>query len=508
MTAVTPAAACARAGRREWAGLAVLALPTMVVAMDLTVLHLAAPAISTQLRPSGGQLLWILDVYGFLTAGCLMAMGALGDRFGRRRLLLTGAAAFAVASVLAAYAPTAETLIAARALLGVAGATLMPSTLALLSSLFTDPAQRTFAVAVWMTCFVAGEAVGPLAGGALLQYFWWGSVFLIAVPVMAVLLWAGPRLLPEHRAAAHSLGPFDVAGAALSLAAVLSFVHGVKSLSGTGLGPAPLAWVVIGAVAAAAFVRRQRRAAHPLVDLALFRLPAFRAALGTLTLTVAAMAGTQLLLMQYLQAVLGLSPLEAGLWTLPAITGGIAGTLLAPRLAARAGRHTVIAGGLLLAAAGTPLILFAGPHGGLPWAVTGFAVLYTGVTPTLALTTDAIVRAAPEKRAGLASAVSESGAELGLALGMALFGSLGLTVYRTVLTDRAPESLPPTALNAAQETIASAVSTAHDLPAALGSPLLTAAQAAFTTSLHLTAAATSAALLLATALLRPWRTRR
>jgi DHA2 family multidrug resistance protein-like MFS transporter len=187
----------ARAGRREWFGLAVIALPCVVYAMDLTVLNLALPALTEDLRPGSAQLLWIVDIYGFVVAGLLITMGTLGDRIGRRRLLLIGAAAFAGASVFAALSGSAEMLIAARALLGVGGATLAPSTLSLIRTMFTYPPERTVAIGVWITSFSAGAAVGPLAGGLLLERFWWGSVFLPALPVMGLLLAVGPRLLPK-----------------------------------------------------------------------------------------------------------------------------------------------------------------------------------------------------------------------------------------------------------------------------------------------------------------------
>ncbi len=225
-----------RAGRREWIGLAELALPTLLLALDISVLFLALPELSADLGADRTEQLWITDIYGFMVAGLLVTMGTLGDRIGRRRLLLAGAAAFAAASVLAAYASSPEMLIAARALLGVAGATLGPSTLALISSLFADPAQRGQAIALWFSCFLAGGALGPLVGGVLLELFWWGSVVLVGVPVMALLLVLGPRLLPEDRA--PDAGRLDPASVALALAAMLPWSTGSRRSRGRA-GPRP-----------------------------------------------------------------------------------------------------------------------------------------------------------------------------------------------------------------------------------------------------------------------------
>jgi MFS transporter, DHA2 family, multidrug resistance protein len=317
-----------RAGRREWIGLAVIALPCLLVTMDLTVLYLAVPELSADLGPSSSQLLWITDIYGFLIAGSLITMGTLGDRIGRRRLLLIGAAAFGVASVVAAFSTSAEMLIAARAVLGVAGATLAPSTLSLIRNMFLDPRQRTFAIGVWAASFSAGAGIGPLLGGVLLEYFWWGSVFLLAVPVMVLLLVLGPVLLPEFRDPAA--GRLDVVSAALSLAAVLAVIYGLKRIAEDGLGWLPIVSILAGLAVGAVFLRRQRTLADPLIDLRLFRVPAFSASLATNTLTLFVAYGVFLFIAQYLQLVLGLSPLEAGLWTAPSSGGFIAGSMLAP----------------------------------------------------------------------------------------------------------------------------------------------------------------------------------
>jgi len=223
------------ATRREWAGLAVLALPTLLVSIDVFVLLLALPRLSQDLHASSTQQLWISDIYGFLLAGFLVTMGTLGDRMGRRRLLLAGATAFGLASVLAAYAGSPAMLIAARALLGIAGATLSPSTLALISNMFRQPRQRAVAIGVWMACFMAGAAIGPVAVGVMLEHFWWGSVFLLGVPAMALLLALGPVVLPEYRAPAA--GRLDLGSVALSLAAIMPVVYGLTELARTGWRP-------------------------------------------------------------------------------------------------------------------------------------------------------------------------------------------------------------------------------------------------------------------------------
>ncbi|MEW5961552.1 MAG: MFS transporter, partial [Chloroflexota bacterium] len=344
----------AKAGRREWIGLAVLMLPTLLIVMDLTVLHLAVPHLSAALQPSSTQLLWIVDIYGFMIAGSLITMGTLGDRIGRRKLLLMGAAAFGLASVLAAFSTNAEMLIAARAVLGVAGATLMPSTMSLIRNMFHNERERTVAIGIWVSGFSAGSAIGPLVGGFLLEHFWWGSVFLLGVPVMAVLLVTGPLLLPEHRD--PQPGRFDLLSAGMSLAAVLLVIYGLKQVAENGLGWLPTLSVGVGLVIGLAFVHRQRRLADPLIDLRLFRTPAFSASLATYTLGIFAAFGTFLFIAQYLQLVLGLSPLQAGLWSVPGAIAFIITSNLAPRLGQRVRPAVMVAGGLGLAAIGLGLL--------------------------------------------------------------------------------------------------------------------------------------------------------
>ena len=487
-----------RATRREWIGLAVIALPCLLYSMDLTVLNLAVPQLSADLKPSSAQLLWIVDIYGFMVAGSLITMGTLGDRIGRRRLLLIGAAAFGVASVLAAFATSAEMLIATRALLGVAGATLAPSTLSLIRNMFLDPGQRTVAIGVWVTSYSVGGAIGPLLGGVLLEYFWWGSVFLLAVPVMVLLLVVGPWLLPEFRD--PDAGRLDVTSAGLSLAAVLLMIYGLKRIAEAGLDWVPAVSIALGLALGALFVRRQRTLADPLIDLALFRVPAFSASLGTYMLACFVAFGAYVFIAQYLQLVLGLSPLQAGLWTVPSMLAFVAGSMLVPPIARRFRPGHVVAGGLLFAAAGFGVLAQVDAASGLALLVIGSVVYSLGLSPVIVLATDLVVGSAPVERAGSASAISETSSELGGALGIAILGSIGTAVYRRAMAEVVPAGVPAEAAEAARATLGGALAAAERLPAQLGGAVLGPAREAFTQGLQLTAII-CAAVVLATALL-------
>ncbi len=475
-----------RAGRREWIGLAVIALPCLLYSMDLTVLNLAVPSLTADLQPSGTQLLWIVDVYGFFVAGSLITMGALGDRIGRRRLLLIGASAFGAVSVLAAFAPNAETLIVARAALGVAGATLAPSTLSLLRTMFHDPHQRTFAIGVWIASFSAGAALGPVLGGVLLDRFWWGSAFLLAVPVMALLLVVGPVLLPESRE--PNPGRLDLVSAGLSLTAVILSIYGIKELAQGGVDGRSLGAVAAGLLVGGLFVRRQRTLDDPFLDLSLLRRRAFRAALSVNTFSFIGIAGAFVFVSQYLQLVAGLSPLQAGLWGLPSAMAFVTGSLAAPRIVRRFRPATVVAVSLAVAAVGFAMLTRT-DDGGLGVLVAGSVVFALALTPVITLSTDLIISTAPAERAGAAAAMSETSIEFGGALGIAVLGSLGTAVYRSGLADSMPSGVPAGAVHQARDTLAGAVDAAADLPARLAGPLVDAARMAFTDGMHVAVAA-------------------
>ncbi|WP_327150247.1 MFS transporter [Nocardia sp. NBC_01329] len=472
----------ATAGRKEWIGLAVLALPTLLISMDMSVLYLAIPQISAALEPSSSQLLWILDVYGFLVAGFLITMGTVGDRIGRRKLLLIGAVAFGIASVVAAYSSSAEVLIATRALLGVAGATLMPSTLALIRNMFHDQKQRTTAIGVWMTSFMVGMVIGPLIGGIMLEHFWWGSVFLVAVPAMVLLVVAGPMLLPEYRD--PNPGKLDLLSAALSLAAVIGIIYGIKDLAENSLGVTPVLVLTAGLVLGAVFIARQRRLANPLVDLRLFGNVKFSGALIALMVTMLAMGGLFLLLAQYLQLVLGLSAFQAGLWTMPEAAAMVVGTVLVSALAPRIRPAYLMAGGLLTSIVGYAIFTQLSGGDDLAIIVTGMVVFSLGLSPMSVLGLDMIVGAVDPARAGAASAVSETGQEFSIALGVAVIGSIGTAVYRSQMTDAMPTGLPAETADAAKDTLAGALHVSGQLPEQLGAELATAARQAFTQALE------------------------
>jgi DHA2 family multidrug resistance protein-like MFS transporter len=475
-----------RAGTREWIGLAVLALACLLYVMDLTVLHLAVPKISEDLHPSSAQLLWIIDIYGFMVAGFLVTMGTLGDRIGRRKLLLIGAAAFGAVSVLAAFSTSPEMLIASRALLGIAGATLAPSTLSLIFAMFDDPKQRSVAIGVWISAFSAGSAIGPVLGGILLEHFWWGSVFLLALPVMALLLVLGPIVLPEYRA--PDAGRLDLPSAGLSLVAVLALIFGLKQIAQDGLGPLQVGSIALGLGAGFAWVRRQLTLPDPMIDVRLFRIPSFSAALTVNFLAIFMAVGYFLFVAQYLQLVLGLSPLTAGLWSVPSAIGFIVGSNVAPRIVHRVRPAWIIGTGLAIAGSGLAILTRVGGADGLGVLVLASVVISLGFGPVMGLTTELIVGSAPPERAGAASGISETAIELGGALGISILGSIGVAIYRSEVARSIPASIPADAVAAARDTLGGATGVAAALPGGLAATLLDVARNAFVHGMQVVAA--------------------
>ncbi|MGW4498980.1 MFS transporter [Micromonospora sp. NPDC004336] len=481
----------ASAGVRAWAGMALLALPTVLLGLDVTVLYLVLPAMAADLGPSAAQTLWIMDAYGFLLAGFLVTMGRLGDRLGRRRLLMIGISAFAAVSVFAAFAPNPELLIAARALLGIAGATLMPSTLSLISNMFPDARQRAVAIGVWATMFAVGMAAGPILGGVLVDRFWWGAAFLVAVPVAVVVLMSGRALLPEY--ADPRAGRLDLGSVALSLAVLLPIVYAVKHAAAQGLDAGVVVAVVVGSTAGVVFWRRQRRLADPLLDVTLFRNRAFGVALTVLLVGLVGVGGTMYLVTQYLQLVEGLSPFVAGLWMGPPALAMFAAGIGAPVLARRIRPGYVMGGTLGVSLIGYGLLATSGPHDELPVAAA-FALVYLGLGAIAALGTEIVVGAAPAAKSGSAASLSETVQELGIAIGVAILGSLTTAVYRANLT--LPEALSESQRAALADSLGAAAAIADDLPGGA----LVDARLAFTTGVNVASLVAGLAIAAATVL--------
>ncbi|WP_431982746.1 MFS transporter [Streptomyces qinglanensis] len=448
-----------RAGWREWTGLALLALPTMLLGLDVTALYLVVPSLAADLNPTVTETLWIMDAYGFFIAGFLITMGTLGDRVGRRRLLMIGMAAFGGASVFAAFAPSALWLIVARALLGVAGATLMPSTLSLISNMFTNVRQRALAIGVWATMFALGMAAGPVVGGALVAGFWWGAAFLIAVPVAVLVLTGAPALLPEYRTPA---GRPDLLSVGLSLAAMLPGIYAIKHAAAHGIDIQALAAVLVGGSASVAFVRRQLRLSEPLLEMKLFTSRTFSAALSVLLIGLVGLGGVMFLVTQYLQLVAGFSPTTAGLWMGPPALAMLIGAIGAPFVASCVSPGVVMSATLALSLSGYALLALAGTDNKLS-VIAGFALVYLGLGVIAALGTDIVVGAAPAEKSGSAAALSETVQELGIAAGVALLGSLTTVIYRSKA--EAPSGLSPSAADTYGDSLSGASSLADQLPA-------------------------------------------
>lgn len=480
---------------RQWLALVVLTLTVIMLAVDGTVLALAVPALTADLGASATQVLWIGDIYSFAIAGLLVTMGNLADRIGRKRLLLIGSAGFGVASMLAAYATSPELLIAARALLGVFGATLMPSTLAIVRNVFEDPRQRTRAIAIWSAGATAGAAAGPLVGGALLEHFWWGSVFLINVPVVLLVIVTGVFLLPESFNADRAR--IDIWSALLSITTIVPVVYAVKHLVGTGLDWSVPTTFIMGVLAGWLFVRRQRRLETPLIDLDLFRIPAFSGAVGANALAIFAFVGLLFFLSQYLQLVRGLSPLQAGLAELPSAIASAAVVLVVTVSVRWLGLGRAIGTGLFIAALGLVFLAVAESLPGLIWVIIALAVVGLGAGLAMTLSTDAVVSSAPKSRAGAAASIAETAYELGVAMGIAVLGSLHTALYRANLPSL--DGVAEPAASAIHQSLAAGT-------AAVGAAdpeLLSIAQHAFTSGMQVTALI--AAALLVVAALMAWR---
>ncbi|WP_454299707.1 MFS transporter [Salana multivorans] len=454
-----------RAGAKQWWGLAVLVTPSTLLFMMLTILFVAAPSMAQDLNPTGTQLLWILDIYGFVMAGFLVAMGVLGDRVGKRLLMVIGAIVFAVISVVASLTTDPSLMIAWRALLGLGAAMMVPSTLGLIFVLFADARQRGVAIGVWAGGISAGVALGPLLSGLLLEVFGWQATFLVAVPIMALVAIGAPLLLPEHR---DTTARIDLFSALLLVAGLLAIIYAIKRFAAQEPAGPSIGLIAAGVLIGLWFVIRQLRAERPLLDVRLFANRTVSGALAVFLLAAAALGGIYSLFTQYLQQVQGLSPLEAGFAILPAAAVLIVVSTLSPVFARRFRPGNVIAIGLLTQVIGYILFTQLDPGTGLALVIGSFVLTYPGVAPAMALTTDLVVGSVPPEKAGGASGLATTANDLGISLGIAVIGSIGIATYRSQITQLLPGGLPADATAAASRSIDGALTAAAELPGALG----------------------------------------
>ncbi|MEU6552391.1 MFS transporter [Streptomyces sp. NPDC046915] len=489
MSGTTTAASALRrraagAGANRWVVLVVLCVSLLLVALDATVLHVAVPAVTEDLRPGAIELLWIVDIYPLVCASLLILFGTLGDRVGRRRVLLLGYALFGVASAVAAFAPSAQVLILARALLGVGGAMIMPATLSILRQVFPDRRERALAIGIWSAVAAVGAAVGPLLGGFLLEHFWWGSVFLVNIPLMLVSLPVGRLLLPESTGARN--GPWDVVGALMAAVGLFGVVLGVKRLGGGEpvadvLTVAPL---VVGAGLLFLFVRRQRRRPYPLVDLRMFGRPAFSTAVGCIVLAMLALVGLELIAAQYLQLVLGLSPLATGLRLLPLTLAAMAAGLAGARMLRRFGPRRMVCFGFCLTAAAVLTLTGMGGRDNTVLLLAGFLLLGFGLETTLFGAYESMLSEAPAEQAGGAAAIGETSYQLGAGIGIALLGSVMNAAYAPGLAS--VPGVPAPAAASAGHSLGEAYEVAAQLGGKAGGALRRAARESFVHGLHVT----------------------
>ncbi|MQY13172.1 Antiseptic resistance protein [Streptomyces sp. RB5] len=483
-----------RGGAGRWTVLIVLCSSLLLVALDATVLHVAVPSLTEDLRPSSTDLLWIVDAYPLVAASLLILFGTLGDRVGRRRVLLLGYALFGVASALAASAHNPGVLIAARALLGVGGAMIMPATLSILRHVFPDRRERALAIGIWSATAAVGAAIGPLLGGFLVEHYWWGSVFLVNIPLMIVAVPVGRWLLPES--VEGRSGPWDVLGALMAASGLFGLVYAVQQ---TGAGGGPLRVSVFGPALAgilllALFVRRQRRRTHPLVDIRVIRRRAFGTAVGCIVLAMLALVGLQLIAVQYLQLVLGFTPLQAGVRLIPLTFAAIAAGLLGARMLARFGPRLMVALGFVLTAVAVLGLVAMGQHDQPVILNAGFVLLGFGLETTLFGSYESMLSEAPVEQAGGAAAIGETSYQLGAGIGIALLGSVMNAFYRPGVTD--VPGVPAGAARAAGNSLGEAYEVAHELGGPRGAALRTAAREAFVHGMHVTLVVSAGLLLL------------
>ena len=467
--------------RRSWLAVVVLSVSLLMIGLDNTILNVALPTLQRSLGASSSQLQWTVDAYLLVFAGLLLAAGNLGDRIGRRRTLQTGLVVFGLGSTLAALSATAGELIASRAVMGLGGALIMPSTLSIIANIFTG-AQRARAIAVWTAVAGLGIALGPVTGGWLLQHYWWGSIFLVNVPIAALTLFAGFFLVPESRDPAA--GRPDPLGIVLSVAGLLTLVYAIIEAPTRGwTGPRTLISFAAALLFLALFVAWELRTTHPMLQPQLFRDRRFSAASASIALAFFALFGVLFFLTQYLQLVLGYTPFQAGARTVPVAAGLIAGSALSAPANIRLGTKITVALGMLLAAGGLMVLTRATPTSGYSTVLAALLLAGTGIGLAMAPATDSVMGSLPLAKASVGSAMNDTARLVGGALGVAVLGTTVNQVYRAHIFAVAAQ-LPPVAAVPVRDSLQAALQVAGHLGPAQSSALRDAARLAFTDAVN------------------------
>ncbi|WP_208589659.1 MFS transporter [Gracilibacillus suaedae] len=486
---------------REWSGLIVLMLPLFMLATDISVLYLAMPSISADLIPSSSQMLWILHIGEFLSISFVLTMGRLADRIGRRKLLIFGVSIYGIGSAFAAFALNPEMLIALRALLGIATATVMPASMALLRNMFVDQKQFSFAIALYISTFSAGSALGPPLGGFLVEYFWWGAAFLANIPFAALFLMFS-WLLPTYRDR-QAKNP-DHVSVAFSLVSILGVIYGFQQIAENGIATTYIVSIAVGMIFGWLFIKRQQQLTDPLLDLNLFKFKTLSISLLAMLLIVLTFTAPDMLFAQYLQGVTGFSTAIAGLLLIfPALTSVI-GTMIAPVLTKFFQVYIAMTLGVLVAIGGACIVIIGSSISNVPLLLTGVSLIGLGGGPIMTLGSDLIVSSAPMKRTSSASALTDVATGFGSGISIALLGSIATIIYRFSLNRAETDGVPSEAMNIASENIGSAMGIADSLPTETGMHLLHLAQNSFTLGMQVVYAITIVLMILtAFFILRP-----
>jgi EmrB/QacA subfamily drug resistance transporter len=477
--------------RRRWLTLLVLCISLIVITLDNTILNVAIPTLARPeslggLGATASQLQWIVDAYTLVFAGLLLTAGSLGDRFGRYRFLAIGLAVFGVGSALSALATSADVLIVSRSLMGIGGAAIMPSTLSIITNVFTDPVERGKAIGVWAGVSALGIGLGPIAGGVLLEHFWWGSVFIVNVPIVLLGLVLGYLLVPESKDPSHA--SFDPVGAGLSILSLGVLLWSVIEAPGKGWTSTPiLVGFVVGAVLLAMFFVWELRSSHPMLDMHFFENPRFSAASGAITLVFLSLFGSLFLLTQYLQGVLGYSTVKAGAVLIPQAVMLMIFAPMSNTWVQRWGNKRVVATGLAVVSISFVLFLTFTPDSPALHVIAITVLMGLGMANIMAPCTDSIMGSLPRAKAGVGSAVNDTTRQMGGAVGVAVFGSLMSSHFSHTMADKLGSVLPAGLLEGVRDNVGQAVGVARNAPGAspFTSRIIDAANDSFVGGLHL-----------------------